>query len=175
MPARKLSMLKIEYVGFLVKNQQQCQDYKKVKQIKTTPPDFVFSPKIFPLKKILIIRFSSIGDIVLTTPVVRCLKKQLKGCEVHYLTRQAFQPVLKNNPYIDKIITMKKSVTEVIPALRNEGYDHIVDLHKNFRSYAVRSKLKTAENKRNFFSQIKRSEVVTGESQTECDACRSHC
>jgi ADP-heptose:LPS heptosyltransferase len=95
------------------------------------------------LKKILIIRLSSIGDIVLTTPVVRCLKKQLKGCEIHYLTRQALQPVLKNNPYIDKIITIKESVREVIPTLRNEGYDHIVDLHKNFRSYAVRSKLKT--------------------------------
>ncbi len=94
------------------------------------------------MKKILIIRFSSIGDIVLTTPVVRCLKKQLKDCEIHYLTRQAFKPVLENNPYIDNIITVKNSVSEVIPALRAERYDHIVDLHKNFRSCHVRLKLK---------------------------------
>ncbi len=38
--------------------------------------------------KFLIIRFSSIGDIVLTTPVVRCLKQQVAGAEVHYLTKK---------------------------------------------------------------------------------------
>jgi len=41
------------------------------------------------VKKILVIRFSSIGDIVLTTPVIRCLKKQL-NVEVHYLTKTSF-------------------------------------------------------------------------------------
>ena len=44
--------------------------------------------------KFLIIRFSSIGDIVLTTPVVRCLKKQVLSAEVHYLTKAAFRPIL---------------------------------------------------------------------------------
>jgi len=53
--------------------------------------------------KFLIIRFSSIGDIVLTTPVVRCLKKQVVTAEVHYLTKAAFRPVLAGNPYIDKL------------------------------------------------------------------------
>ncbi len=94
------------------------------------------------MKKILIIRFSSIGDIVLTTPVVRCLKRQVKNCEVHYLTREAFKPVLENNPYIDKVITIKDAVAEAIPELKTEAYSHIVDLHKNFRSHQVRSKLK---------------------------------
>jgi ADP-heptose:LPS heptosyltransferase len=93
------------------------------------------------VKKILIIRFSSIGDIVLTTPVVRCLKKQLKGCEIHYITRQAFKPVLENNPYIDKIITIKNAAGEAVSALKTEGYDHIIDLHKNFRSCLIRLKL----------------------------------
>lgn len=94
------------------------------------------------MKKILVIRFSSIGDIVLTTPVIRCLKKQLEDCEIHYLTRDAFKQVLENNPYIDKIITIKNAVGEAIPELKNEAYSHIVDLHKNFRSLQVRSKLK---------------------------------
>jgi ADP-heptose:LPS heptosyltransferase len=94
------------------------------------------------MKKILVIRFSSIGDIVLTTPVIRCLKKQLEDCEIHYLTRDAFKPVLQNNPHIDKIITIKNAVGEAIPELKNEAYSHIVDLHKNFRSLQVRSKLK---------------------------------
>ena len=57
--------------------------------------------------KILIVRFSSIGDIVLTTPVVRCLKEQL-NCELHYLTKKSFQSVLEESPHIDKLITIKK-------------------------------------------------------------------
>ena len=50
--------------------------------------------------KILVVRFSSIGDIVLTSPVVRMLKKQLNA-EVHFLTKSAYVSLLKNNPYID--------------------------------------------------------------------------
>jgi len=93
------------------------------------------------LNKILVIRFSSIGDIVLTTPVVRCLKKQPPGCEIHYLTKKAFEPVLKSNPYITKIITIDKKIGEVIPILKAEKYDYVVDLHKNFRSLGVRWRL----------------------------------
>jgi len=89
------------------------------------------------MKKILIIRFSSIGDIVLTTPVARCLKKQA-GAEVHYLTKQAFQSVLAANPYIDKVWTFKKAVAEVLPQLRAEGFDVVIDLHRNLRSLRVR-------------------------------------
>jgi len=94
------------------------------------------------LKKILVIRFSSIGDIVLTTPVVRCLKKQLKDVEIHYLTKKVYEPVLNNNPYIDSILTIKNNIDEVIDDLKKESYFHIVDLHKNFRSKGVVLKLK---------------------------------
>ena len=88
-------------------------------------------------KKILITRFSSIGDIVLTTPVIRCLKKQLNA-EVHYLTKAAFLPILKYNPHLDKIFTIQKKVAEVLPDLKKEKYDVIVDLHKNLRTWQVR-------------------------------------
>ncbi|MBE0639835.1 MAG: glycosyltransferase family 9 protein [Bacteroidales bacterium] len=108
---------------------------------QNTPSIFCTFAKNFRVKKILVIRFSSIGDIVLTTPIVRCLKKQLAESEVHYLTKQAFEPVLKSNPYIDKIITIHKNIDEVIPGLLKEHYDHIVDLHKNFRSFGIRLKL----------------------------------
>ncbi|MCC6724981.1 MAG: glycosyltransferase family 9 protein [Saprospiraceae bacterium] len=88
-------------------------------------------------KKILVIRFSSIGDIVLTTPVVRCLKQQL-GVELHYLTKRQYLPLLEANPYLDKVFTIEKNVSEVLPALRSEGYDYVVDLHKNLRTWLVR-------------------------------------
>jgi ADP-heptose:LPS heptosyltransferase len=92
--------------------------------------------------KILIVRFSSIGDIVLTTPVVRCLKEQL-NCELHYLTKKSFQAVLEENPHIDKLITIKKEIDEVMRDLIQEQYDYVVDLHKNLRTFRLKMGLGT--------------------------------
>ena len=92
-------------------------------------------------KKILIIRFSSIGDIVLTTPVLRCIKMQL-GAEVHFLTKKSFAPIISSNPHINKIFTIQQKVSEVLPQLRLEKYDTIIDLHKNLRSQQVRFALR---------------------------------
>ena len=88
--------------------------------------------------KILVIRFSSIGDIVLTSPVVRCLKKQL-GAEVHYLTKKNFASIVSNNPYIDKVVVMEDSLWQTVLALREENYDYIIDLHHNLRSLIVKT------------------------------------
>lgn len=87
--------------------------------------------------KVLIIRFSSIGDIILTTPVVRALKKQLNA-EVHYICKRKFSAVLQANPYIDRLHTIEKKVGEVLPRLREEKFDLVVDLHKNLRSMQVK-------------------------------------
>lgn len=89
------------------------------------------------MPKILVIRFSSIGDIVLTTPVVRALKSQL-GAEVHFLTKSAFAGVIAPNPNVDKVYAIDKRVGEVIMDLRRESYDGIVDLHRNLRSMQVK-------------------------------------
>lgn len=93
------------------------------------------------MPKILVIRFSSIGDIVLTTPVVRCIKQQLKDAEVHYLTKKPFEGILAANPYISKVYSIEKHVNEVIEKLKAENYDHIIDLHNNIRSSQVKVKL----------------------------------
>lgn len=92
--------------------------------------------------KILIVRFSSIGDIVLTTPVVRALKEQLDGVELHYLTKVSFRALIAPNPNISKIYTIEKSIDEVIPQLKEENYDWIVDLHNNIRTKSLKSKLR---------------------------------
>lgn len=96
------------------------------------------------MTKVLIIRFSSIGDIVLTTPVIRNLKQQIYGeVEIHYLTKQAFKSILDLNPYISKIYTIEKSTNEVIDSLQDESYDYIIDLHRNLRSSRVKRSLKS--------------------------------
>ena len=60
-------------------------------------------PENMPKKpKVLIIRFSSIGDIILCSPVIRCVKQQIPDVTVHFLTRLSFKAVTEANPYVDK-------------------------------------------------------------------------
>lgn len=103
--------------------------------------------------KILIIRFSSIGDIVLTTPIVRCLKQQMHDVEIHYLTKSPFRGILEHNPHISKIHTIDKNVSEVISQLKSENFNYIIDLHHNLRSTLVKLQLQKPSftfNKLNF-------------------------
>lgn len=92
--------------------------------------------------KFLVIRFSSIGDIILTSPVVRCLKKQLPDAEVHYLIKPQFKPVMAHNPYIDKIHVLQSDWDQMIDELKAEKFDHIIDLHHNLRTLRVKAVLK---------------------------------
>ncbi len=91
--------------------------------------------------KFLIIRFSSIGDIVLTTPVIRCLKKQLPGSEIHFLTKQSFAAIVESNLYIDKVHSLAHSWDTVVHELKQENYDFIIDLHHNLRTLRLKKDL----------------------------------
>ncbi len=93
------------------------------------------------LQKILLIRFSSIGDIVLTTPVIRCIKEQKPNIEIHYLTKNSFTGILEHNPYLTKIHSIEKEVNEVIKELKKENFDFVVDLHNNIRSLQTKKAL----------------------------------
>lgn len=92
--------------------------------------------------KFLVIRFSSIGDIVLTSPVIRCLKNQVENTEVHFITKQKFSCILKSNPNIKKIHFLDDNFVELIAELKKEKFDYIIDLHHNFRSNRIKRKLK---------------------------------
>jgi len=91
--------------------------------------------------KILVIRFSSIGDVVLTTPIVRCLKKQIPNAIIHFITKKSFSSILENNPNIDNLITIQSSINEVLSSLKTEKYDWVIDLHKNVRTLSLKQKL----------------------------------
>lgn len=93
--------------------------------------------------KILVLRFSSIGDIVLTTPVIRCLKTQLSGCEVHYCTKKGYASLLQANPYIDKLHLLEDSLDHLIHKLKKEKFDYIIDLHNNLRTRIIKLRLGT--------------------------------
>lgn len=90
------------------------------------------------IKKILIIRFSSIGDIVLTSPVVRCIKKQMPETEIHYLTKKSFSILVESNPYIDKIHLLDDNLSKTLKDLESENFDFIIDLHNNIRTFKIK-------------------------------------
>lgn len=91
--------------------------------------------------KILVIRFSSIGDIVLTTPVIRCLKLQRPEITVHYCTKLSFKSLLEPNPYIDKFHFLQDSINELAEELDKEHFDWVIDLHNNLRTAILKFKL----------------------------------
>ena len=91
---------------------------------------------------------SSLGDVLLTTPVIRCLKQQLEQSVIHYLTRPSAVPLLVENKNIDKIWTLdvssKDAERQMIGELRAEKFDAVVDLHNNWRSRRIRRVLHVA-------------------------------
>ncbi len=93
------------------------------------------------MPKILVIRLSSIGDIVLTSPVVRVLKKQILNSEIHFLTKNSFRELVEFNPYIDKCFFLEESLSTTISLLKAENYDYIIDLHHNLRSWFIKLRL----------------------------------
>jgi len=102
--------------------------------------------ELFPQKeedlKFLIIRFSSIGDIVLTTPVIRNLRKKFPAATIHFLTKKKFASLISSNPYVDKVLQLEGDLDEIISELRSENYDHIIDLHNNLRTFRIKNSLR---------------------------------
>ena len=91
--------------------------------------------------KILVLRFSSIGDIVLTSPVVRCLKQQLSGVEIHFATKHQFSDLVTFSPYVDKVHLLDDDLGTLIGRLKQEKFDLIVDLHHNVRTARIKRAL----------------------------------
>ena len=91
-------------------------------------------------EKILIIRLSSIGDIVLTTPVIRILKQKFPGSRIDFVIKKQFAELLVHHPGIHHLYVFDKCnklnrLKTIKQQIRAEKYDLVIDLHKNFRSY----------------------------------------
>ncbi len=96
------------------------------------------------VKKILIIRLSSLGDILLTTPLIRSLKKQYPYLQIDFLLRTQYKDVLTNSPYINKIFCYEPGSVEKKQLERNlaeQNYELIVDLQNNLRSASISSNI----------------------------------
>lgn len=97
------------------------------------------------INKILIIRLSSLGDILLSTPLLRTLKRQNPQLEIDFLVKEQYHELLTLNPYLSKLILYKSEKNELAGVknqLKNNNYDLVIDLHNNFRSLDIRRTLK---------------------------------
>jgi len=99
-------------------------------------------------KKILIIRLSSIGDILLTTPFIRQVRNKFQNGQIDYIIRGEFKELLLGNHHIDNLIeynvtTGKNGIKELAFKLDKNNYDYIFDLHNNFRSIYLRKHIKS--------------------------------
>jgi ADP-heptose:LPS heptosyltransferase len=92
--------------------------------------------------KILILRFSSLGDIVLSSPIIRILKSHQQH-EIHFATQKEFESVLEANPYIDKIHLLEKGVPNLVQTLKKENFDIVIDLQNSLKTRSVKNRLRT--------------------------------
>ncbi|MDP5170677.1 MAG: glycosyltransferase family 9 protein [Bacteroidia bacterium] len=97
-------------------------------------------------RNILIIRFSSIGDIVLTTPVIRSLKEALPNCQIHFLTKAPYADLLRYNPHISQLHLLGKDWASTMQGLKEANIDAILDLHGNLRSLRVKAALRVSSS-----------------------------
>jgi len=99
------------------------------------------------IRKILVIRLSSIGDIILATPLLRSLRESFPEARITFLIKKQYEELLVVSPYIDHLIAFDtlqgfKGLNMLRNRLRDEKFDLFLDIHKNWRSRYLRLGIK---------------------------------
>jgi len=94
------------------------------------------------MTKVLVIRLSSIGDIVLTSPVIRCLKEQLDDVLIHTLTKPQYVSLYARNPMVDEAHAWGEDKSDVLSTLKAASFDYVIDLHRNIRTQKIKTALR---------------------------------
>ena len=95
----------------------------------------------FSTPNVLAVRFSSIGDVLLITPLLRAIRRRYPGACITVLTRQAYAPLLSHNPHLSRVIgvTTGQTLTSTAAELRANRYTHLLDLHDSLRTRVLRT------------------------------------
>ncbi len=96
--------------------------------------------------KVLIIRFSSIGDVTQALSIPSFIHSHAPGAEIHFVTRSEFAGLLLQHPFVKQVWMLQKSdglkgLFRLIAKLRAEKFSHIYDAHNNLRSFIIRMSL----------------------------------
>ena len=100
-------------------------------------------------RTILILRFSSIGDIVQTTSVIGTLKKKFPKSRIDFMTLSKYSSILLGHPYINKIheVDIKanyKNLKSIAIKMNDLNYNLVLDLHNTTRSKIIRRFIKNS-------------------------------
>ncbi len=98
------------------------------------------------IKKLLIIRLSSLGDILLSTPLIRSIKVKYPDVSIDFILKSQYKDILLLNDYLSNIIeykTGKNDKKNLFDQLRKNNYDLVIDLQNNLRSWEIRRQLNT--------------------------------
>ena len=92
--------------------------------------------------RFLIIRFSSFGDILLTTPLIRCLRRKYPDSVIDFAVKDRYKDVILSNPYLNNIVILpegndNKYLRDISRRVKENRYDYIIDVHGNYRSRYV--------------------------------------
>ncbi|CAN5903995.1 glycosyltransferase family 9 protein [soil metagenome] len=93
-----------------------------------------------PTPDVLVVRFGAIGDILLTTPLLRALRARYPGARIAVLTKEQYAPLLSHNPHVSEVLCIAphEGVRAIADRVRGVRYTHLLDLHGNLRSLALR-------------------------------------
>jgi heptosyltransferase-2 len=93
-----------------------------------------------PPPRILLLRFSAIGDILLTTPLIRALRRRHPGAHLAAFTRAEFLPLLSDSPHLDQVhgLGPGEPLRSLARRVRAGRYTHLLDLHGSLRTRALR-------------------------------------
>ena len=95
---------------------------------------------MIPTPDVLVVRLSAIGDILLTTPLLRAIRTRHPGARISMLTRQAYVPLLSHNPYVSEVLAVMPDdgLLAIADRIRAVRYSHLLDLHGSLRSRILR-------------------------------------
>ncbi len=98
------------------------------------------SHSLAPAPDVLVVRFSAIGDILLITPLLRAIRTQYPGARIAVLTKEQYAPLLSHNPHVSEVlgIAPDEGIRAIAQRIRGVRYTHLLDLHGNLRSLALR-------------------------------------
>jgi len=89
------------------------------------------------VRKILVIKFGGIGDVLMSTPVLPNLREYFPNAHIDYLTLIKNRDVLMDNHYIDRVLTFDSRIDkswDLLRHIRNKGYNLVIDLFCNPRT-----------------------------------------
>jgi ADP-heptose:LPS heptosyltransferase len=107
------------------------------------------------INQILVIRFSAIGDVLLTTPVLRQLKAHFPHAQISFLVKKAYLPLLEADPFIDQLIPFTGDLSLTINDLKKVPFDYVIDLQANIKSLRIRRALNSGSSRVNKWNLTK--------------------